>query len=548
MEPVNYLQALRRRWPIIAIATLIGAAAAFLATPAKPTPVERTYVATQTLVVADPNLGADQLVGTVTLAQVPLFTTTGEVPRRVAEELGWSGPPAELAAQVQATMDAQTGTLRISSQQADPQRAVQLADAFGDETVTFLAERQEAIRQSRLSATLARLDALKADADRLDAQLAADPENELITAQRDAAVRAYGATYESYQDLTLNQTADLNLTTLERAQPVPVDAGGFTAPRSRATRVPLAAGIGFLLGVGLALLIDRFDGRLRDRRAVEEAYGVPVVGELPSLRRRERSQGLLVGPDEHSPSAEAYRTLRTALSFVSTEGGRRATPGMVVLVASSSPSDGKTTVAANLAAAYAEAGQSVIVVNADFRRPRLARFFRWWADDAPPSDADLSTSPPREMLVTTTLHGLLMLDLSRYHAPAGELARATARIVEQVRSTVDVVVIDTPPLSVTAEALEFAPTATVSLLVARLDRSTQAGATRTSELLRFAGAARVMVVITEAGRPGSRQYQYYGYYAREKGSKPSTNGKAPAPPAAESPPPAGATAHLGEPW
>ena len=56
MEPVDYLRALKRRWPIVAVATLIGAIAAFLTTPAEPTPIERSYLATHTMLVADPTL------------------------------------------------------------------------------------------------------------------------------------------------------------------------------------------------------------------------------------------------------------------------------------------------------------------------------------------------------------------------------------------------------------------------------------------------------------------------------------------------------------
>ena len=178
----------------------------------------------------------------------------------------------------------------------------------------------------------------------------------------------------------VEQTEDLSLTTLERAQPVEVETGGFEAPRSRAARVPIAAGIGFLLGCGLAIVVDRLDDRIRDRRRAEQAYGVPVVAELPSLRRRERGTRLLVGPAEHTHAAESYRTLRTSLAFLAAEG-ENPPRCLVVLVTSASPAEGKTTVSANLAAAFAETGQKVVVANADFRRPKLGRFLSWWRPD-----------------------------------------------------------------------------------------------------------------------------------------------------------------------
>ena len=77
-----------------------------------------------------------------------------------------------------------------------------LADAFADETAAFLAERQEELRQRRLTSTLARMEVQQQRAQEADDALRADPENGVLKAERDAAVRAYGATYESYQNLS----------------------------------------------------------------------------------------------------------------------------------------------------------------------------------------------------------------------------------------------------------------------------------------------------------------------------------------------------------
>ena len=81
--------------------------------------------------------GGQALVGTVTFAQVPVFATTGEVPRLVAEKLGYQGAPASLAAQVTVEGDPETGTLRFTTEQENAEDAVRIADAFADETVTL---------------------------------------------------------------------------------------------------------------------------------------------------------------------------------------------------------------------------------------------------------------------------------------------------------------------------------------------------------------------------------------------------------------------------
>jgi uncharacterized protein involved in exopolysaccharide biosynthesis len=90
VEPIEYVRVLIRRWPIIAIGTLIGALFAFLGTDPAPEPIRSTYTATHTLLVTEEQLqfGGQAQVGTVTFAQVPVFATAGEVPRLVAEKLG----------------------------------------------------------------------------------------------------------------------------------------------------------------------------------------------------------------------------------------------------------------------------------------------------------------------------------------------------------------------------------------------------------------------------------------------------------------------------
>ena len=124
--------------------------------------------------------------------------------------------------------------------------------------------------------------------------------------------------------------------------------------------------------VGVALVVDRFDTRLRDRKSVEETTGVPVLIELPLAddgRARRSAAGLVFGPQYNGPLAERFRRLRSALLLV----GDRESSGptrtdvvsdrkLGVLVCSPGPSAVRSMAAANLAAAFAESGRSVILV------------------------------------------------------------------------------------------------------------------------------------------------------------------------------------------
>ena len=518
MEETNETwRAVRRLWPIIAIATLLGGLAAFFATPSQVRPIIRSYKATTTLLVSNGN----GQVGTVSFNQVPVFATTGEVPRRVAEIVKWKGVPAALAAQVQAAIDPATGTFTVTTQQSSSSRAVLLANTFSDQLVKYLAEKQDEVLGSRLATSLKRLDELKKQASDLDVAAAASPTDEVVKAQRDASVRAYGAQYEQYQSLNDSLTTGLGLTTLERAQAVELQTGGFKAPQSRKARIPLAAGVGMVLGLGLVLLMERFDGRVRDRRRAEQVMGAPVIAELATLARKHRGTKLCVTSDNQGGAAESFRTLRTTLSFL-IHGEDVATAkalAPVIVVSSPSPGDGKTTTAANVAAAFAETCERVVVVNADFRRPRIAKFF---LDDSHPDMLaglkNFDGFGPEHFLRRTHNNAIRLVDLSTLNAPPGELTRATGRIVAGLRPWVDVIIIDTPPLAVTAEALEFMHLASLALIIGRVGRTRVRSATRASELMRFAGATTISVAMTDTGSPtrGKSEYYRYSYAGPEK--------------------------------
>ena len=563
MEPIEYARALIRRWPIIAVCALIGALFAFVGTDPEPEPIRETYRATHTLLSSSSTqfgsqFGSQSLIGTITFAQVPVFATTGEVPRLAAEELGYAGPPAALAAELTVLDDAQTGTLRFTTEQEDPDDAVRIADAFADETVRYLSLRQEELRQDRLSKSLADVGRLEAEIRELDDEISTQiaegsiglepgdprPQADSITqAQRDTAVREYNSAYESYRSLAENDgSSDINLTTLERAQPVPVGTGGFTPPRTRSTRVPIAAAIGALFGAGLALLVERLDSKIRDRRKAEEAFGATVVAELPSLTRKQRAARIVVGAEQHSGAAEAFRSLRTSVTFMTSGGQPTAHDDRVgvIVVTSPSPAEGKTTTAVNLVAAFAETGRRSVIVNADFRRPIASGFV---LDERPPLPAGIAgieRLDPEAFLTRTSVPGVELLDLSPLGASPGDLTRATYRLVDALRTRVDVIVIDTPPLAVTTEALEFVPLADVVVLMGRVGRTSTASAQRAGELVRFGGAAHLAIALADSGSGRGRRNSYYDYYGgrgrkADKRAKPPVVVGEPAPDASDDP-------------
>jgi capsular exopolysaccharide synthesis family protein len=162
---------------------------------------------------------------------------------------------------------------------------------------------------------------------------------------------------------------------------VPVESAELpTSPVSPQTErnVLLGLVLGLLLGLGYAVIRSQLDRRLRSAAAVEQRFGVTVVGAIPG------DPGLQHEPDEPAPiavfeesearhrtgSAEAFRKLRTNLRFMDVDN-----PPRVIVVTSPQQGDGKSTVAANLAAAIAASGEKVTLVDGDLRRSTVAQSF-----------------------------------------------------------------------------------------------------------------------------------------------------------------------------
>ncbi len=131
--------------------------------------------------------------------------------------------------------------------------------------------------------------------------------------------------------------------------------------------------VGLVLGVALAFLRDRLDDKVKSTRDIEDVSGgLPIVGSIPlvSSWRKGKKTHIALMEDADSTVSEAYRTLRTSIQFLGIDEVQR-----VIAVTSSTPDEGKSTATANLAVSFARAGQRVVVVSFDFRRPRLHLFF-----------------------------------------------------------------------------------------------------------------------------------------------------------------------------
>ena len=500
MEPIDYLRVVRRRWRMIGLICVIGVVAAWVTTPAHAAterPIE-AYEATHILLV-DRSVRAS--VSAQTLDQLALLVRAGEVPRRVAAELGHDDP-AVLASQITVVPDEKVGSISVMATRQDGQEAAKVADAFARGLAEFLYEDGLRNYQASLELTTKRLTKLEDEIKKLDEALKiARPDTVLIAARRDAFIRQYSLTFEQYQDLAEEGAPPSGVITLQEASPVPVLQGGFRPPASRGARIPLAAGLALFLGTALAFVLERFDVRARSKEEAEEVFGLPVIAEVPALGRRQR-ENVVVVSDPDSTAAESYRALRAALLMMpasrsmlapareangSTTAGES---GSVILVTSAAPDEGKTSTVGNLAAAFAELGRSVLVVNCDFRRssinklldvPNVAGLSEVIAETTPQAGENGHGRLQAHVRPSSIPGVRLLTKGQRPMTPSGVMA--VREVIAEARRLADVVILDTGPLLVVSDVAELLPVADVVVLTAWSGRTTFASARRTRQLL-----------------------------------------------------------------
>jgi len=287
------------------------------------------------------------------------------------------------------------------------------------------------------------------------------------------------------------------LKSLEPAVASPIPTDDVEGPTSRTGRAILLGGFGLLLGIGAAFVVERFDNRIRTKTAVEEALGVPVIAEVPAIRRSE--QGRLVTGTESSPFIEAYRDLRTMVA--------QTTGQTLVMVTSPTGREGKTTTVAQLAAALGEIGSSVMAISADLRRPQLHAYF----DKAQePGLTDLLRGAPdvrrlEDLNMATGVRGVRFVASGAPVRNPGPVVEELGEYLKEARELGDFVLVDAPPLLTASEAADLAHLADGVLLVVRAGRTSIGAAVRSAELLERLNVPLIGVVLVGGDR--GRRYR-----------------------------------------
>jgi polysaccharide biosynthesis transport protein len=490
----SYVMLLRRRkWWVTTLA-LLGLAISLTFTLT----ARKQYSATAQILVQSPvdqtTPGVTQPPVTQTDVETELtLVSSAPIVDSVRRQLG--AVPGITAAEV-----GQTNVIAITATSPSPPQAARVANAYARDFVAY--------RQATASQNLAAAESqLRAQIDRLAHQLGLLHGRAKTSAVATALASQLAVLKEQLAQMQVSAAADIAGVELVTPAQTP------TSPSSPQPALDALLGLaaGLLTGLGAAFARDSLDDRLSSKEAAEHAGSAPVlalVPMVPSWRRRQKAMVVAL-TEPTSPTAESYRSLRTSLQFARQEGQLRS-----LMVTSPAASEGKTSTLANLGVVFAQAGDRVLMVSCDLRRPRLGEFFG--LDERTGLTTVLAGQQELEKAIQPVRghDRLWVLGAGRVPTNPAELLNqaAAGEVFGALAERFDLVLIDSPPLLPVTDAVVLSQHADATLMVVAAGQTRKADLRRAAEKLHQVGVTVLGTVLNGVTKQTGYGYGYgYGY-------------------------------------
>lgn len=457
MELRDYIRILQRSWLFITLIVLVAIAAA-CGYSITQTPVysasAKVFVSTQT------GETSSELVqgNSFTQARVKTYASLVDTPivlLPVIARLGLEDTlPEDLAASVSASSPLDTTLIEITVENTDPTAAANIANAVGSSLTSVV---------------------------------------------------------EDIETTSGSSTSPIKLTRVQDAS-IPLAPVSPNIPLN----IALGALVGLAIALGIAVLREVLDNRIRNERDVELLTDVPILGGI-GFDPKAASRPLIVQSDPRSPRAESFRTLRTNLQFVDIER-----PSRSFVVTSSIEREGKSTTSANLAIAMADAGSRVLLIDADLRRPKVAEYMGL-EGAVGLTDVLIGRAVLTDVIQPWGTGRLFVLPAGTIPPNPSELLQSQGmqKLIDFFESEFDVVIFDAPPLlPVTDGAILAKKVGAVILVVAagRTHKGQLQGALDTLKNVEATASGVVLTMLPEKG-PDAYGYARYGYYGYGTGTE-----------------------------
>ncbi|MGN0874017.1 MAG: polysaccharide biosynthesis tyrosine autokinase [Akkermansia sp.] len=292
----------------------------------------------------------------------------------------------------------------------------------------------------------------------------------------------------------------------------PYEASAPSSPNKNLNTI-VGAVIGLIAAIITAFTFNYFDTSIKSLEDAEVRLGLPVLGVIP------QDAGILMLQDGDSPDAEAYRILRTNIELK-----RSVFKATTFCVCSANAGEGKTTTLSNLAYVLAQGGYSTLMVDADMRRPRLARYAEISADVGL-SNYLSSNMELRDVVVKTKVPNLYILPPGPIPTdPSGLLgSHRMTQLIEEATARFDYVLFDSPPALGVSDASLLVSKADATLLVLQPRKMPVKALLRAKTTIQNAGGQIMGLVMNNVDISSDTQYQYYttyySYYSGDKSRK-----------------------------
>lgn len=321
------------------------------------------------------------------------------------------------------------------------------------------------------------------------------------------------STLSQYQQIYVNLLNSMESVRLAGLQSTPnvVQIEAATVPNSPIqprplTNTMLAGLVGLMLAGGIAFLVEYLDDTIKTPEDVERILGLSVIGYIASMQYPDNSdEGIYVVRQPRSPVSEAFRSLRTNLEFSSVDKPLRS-----LVIASSTPNEGKTTIAVNLAAIIAQGGKQVALLDADLRKPQVHHFLNL-PNRTGLSDlfrGSVSTSMVSQKF--DGLDGVSVITSGGLPPNPTELLASDRmdQVLHELGESAQMIIVDSPP-SLVSDIQVLASKVDGVLLVIQPGHTQAQDARATLEQLNRAGARLIGVIFNRI--PRDRPYYYGGY-------------------------------------
>jgi polysaccharide biosynthesis transport protein len=507
----EYAAVLKRRlWIVLLAAVVVPAAAVYFSSAQS-----KLYAASTDVLLTSAATGVQSPLtsdGTSLIATQQEIAASPLIAQRVVRAAHiTTRTAAEIHSELSLSAVGNADVLRITIKDRSPVAAVQLANLYARQYTEY--------RRS--------LDTSFIDSTRKEIQAR-------MTALRDAGQQRsplYTALAQKEQDLV--QVAALQTVSAVVLRPSAAATRIRPSPKRDGA---LGLIVGLMLGLGLALVAEAIDPRVRTTNNISELVGLPVLGRLSTPRwRLRRKKRLVMLEDTTGEQANALRILSTNLDFANASRGAK-----LVMITSPTEGEGKSTTAANLAVAFARNGRRVLLADLDLHRPVIAKFFdvadgpgltgaalgRFTLDDAiervpiAVSEAELrlhNGGSPGDDDDDGPFGGVAVLQV----LPTGPIptnpsefvaSPAVRSVLDELRERAEIVIIDAPPLLAVSDTLALSGIVDAVVLVTRVKGARRAILHQARHVLDSAPAAKLGIVVTGIEHEEGDWYDRYGTY------------------------------------